>query len=75
MQTNTPAAQQVQSIVNQLNASLLQKDKLTDQLESTNEQVKALRNVLGGIEIGQKLAAEVAAEKDAKKPAEGGIAK
>jgi hypothetical protein len=58
---STPTAlQKVQEVVNQLNAALLQKDQLTEQLNITNEKVKAFRNLLAGIELGRQAAVESA---------------
>lgn len=55
----TPTAlQKVQEVVNQLNAALLQKDQLTEQLNLANERVKAMRNLLAGIELGRQAAVE-----------------
>lgn len=55
---NPTALQKVQEVVNQLNAALLQKDQLNEQLTITNEKVKAFRNLLAGIELGRQAAIE-----------------
>lgn len=73
MNQQNSTANQVQQLVSQLNAALLRKESLAEQLAAAEDQVKALRNVVAGIEMGQKLAAEVADEKAkaegaAKKP-------
>lgn len=57
MATQT-ATQKAQEVVNQLNSALLLKEQLIEQLELTEERVKALRNVLAGIEVGRNMAAE-----------------
>lgn len=65
-QINTSAANQVQQLTAQLNAALLRKEILTEQLEAVTEQVKALRNVIGGIDLGRNLQTEIAEEQAAK---------
>lgn len=57
MATQT-ATQKAQEVVNQLNSALLLKEQLIEQLELTEERVKALRNVLAGIEVGRNMANE-----------------
>lgn len=56
--TTPTATQKANEVVTQLNAALLLKDQLTEQLELTNDRVKALRNVLAGIEVGREMAKE-----------------
>ena len=51
-------AQKINEVVTQLNAALLQKEILSEQLEQTNEKVKALRNLLAGIQLGKELVEE-----------------
>lgn len=57
MATQT-ATQKAQEVVNQLNSALLLKEQLIEQLELTEERVKALRNVLAGIELGRQVERE-----------------
>jgi hypothetical protein len=58
--TNPTALQKANEMVTQLNAALLQKDQLMEQLELTNDRVKALRNVLAGLQLAQEVAKEQA---------------
>jgi hypothetical protein len=60
----TTATQKIQEAANQLNQALLQKDMLSEQLEQVNERVKALRNLLAGVDIGRQIAAEQAKDAD-----------
>jgi hypothetical protein len=53
----TPS-QKVTAVVEQLNVALLRKDQLTEQLEDVTRQVRALRNLLTGIELGREAAEE-----------------
>jgi len=50
----------VNEITSQLNTALLQKELLTEQLEQVCDKVKALRNLLAGVELGRQAAAELA---------------
>lgn len=69
-QTQQPtSAQIVTGSMQRLNALLAQKETLTEQLEAVSTEIKALRNLAQGIELGQKLAAEVAAEQARNTPA------
>lgn len=60
------AAQNVQSLINQLNSALLRKHGLEAEIKQLDEQVVAFRNILAGIELGKTLHQEVAAEKAAR---------
>lgn len=50
-----------QDIQARLNAALLRKELLTDQLNEVSEEVKALRNVVAGIQMGSQAIAEIQA--------------
>lgn len=52
------ALQKINDIAAQLNAALLLKDQLAEQVEQNNERVKALRNLLAGIELGRQATTE-----------------
>ncbi len=52
------ANQKLNEIVTQLNVALLQKEQLTEQLEQASARVKALRNLLTGVDLGRKAATE-----------------
>lgn len=57
MTTPTPT-QKANEVVTQLNQALLLKDQLQEQLDLTVDRVKALRNVLAGIQLGREVAQE-----------------
>jgi hypothetical protein len=52
------ASQKTADVINQLNSALLQKDILTEQLEQVTEKVKALRNLLAGVDLGRQVEKE-----------------
>lgn len=61
------AAQQVEQVHKQLTSALLRKVELEDQLTEVNRAITALRNVLAGVNLGQRLAQEMQAP-DVKAP-------
>lgn len=58
--TPIPASQQVAQVTQQLTQALVECDDLQTALDAQKEKIRALRNVLAGVGIGQKLAAEQA---------------
>lgn len=64
-QPQPTAAQITNSIVQQLQQAQAEKIELTEKLELVNTNLKALRNVLNGIELGKRLQTEVNAEQAA----------
>jgi len=65
MSTVPTASQRYQDTVAQLNSALLTKDQLQEQLDQTVERVKALRNLLAGVELGRQVMNEIAASQKA----------
>lgn len=61
------AAQQVEHVHKQLTSALLRKAELEDQLTEVNRTITALRNVLVGVSLGQRLAQEMQST-DVKEP-------
>jgi len=61
------AAQQVEQVHKQLTSALLRKVELEDQLTEVNRTITALRNVLVGVSLGQRLAQEMQST-DVKEP-------
>jgi len=53
-QEQTPTQEQIENIKNQFNQAIIQKVELEQQLKQIDEQVKMLRNLMGGIELGIK---------------------
>lgn len=48
------STQKIQEVTTQLHATLLQKELLAEQLQQVTERIKALRNVLMGIQLGRE---------------------
>lgn len=64
-----PVSQQVHQFTQQVTALFIRRERLTSELDGVNEQLRALQNVIAGVELGKQLAAEVAAESaNAKQP-------
>lgn len=61
-QAATSAAQQVNAVRDQLLQAYTRKHDLEAQLKQADEQIAALRNLITGIPVGQRLAQEIAAE-------------
>lgn len=61
MQQQQPtAAQTIDQVTKALNQSIAQRAELHDQLAANEKQVLALRNLVQGVELGKKLAADAA---------------
>lgn len=58
------AQDQIQQFTNQLHAHLLRKEELSAALRETDTQITALRNILGGVDLGKQQAAEAAKQKE-----------
>lgn len=61
MQQQPSAAQTIEQINKALNQSIAQRAELHDQLQANEKQVLSLRNLMQGVELGKKLAADEAA--------------
>lgn len=53
-------AEQIQTVQQQLGTALLRKEQITGELDSLNTQIRALRNVLEGVKLGQDALREAA---------------
>jgi hypothetical protein len=60
------AAQQTQALTTGVTQLLAKKAELSEQLDNINEQLRAMRNALQGVVLGQRLEREVIAEKAAQ---------
>jgi predicted nucleic acid-binding Zn-ribbon protein len=60
------AAQQTQALTSGVTQLLAKKAELSEQLDNINEQLRAMRNALQGVVLGQRLEREVIAEKAAQ---------
>jgi hypothetical protein len=62
-QQKVPASQQVQQLTAQLNQALLEQHALDERQKVLAETIRAIRNTLAGVGLGQQLQQEIAAEK------------
>jgi Trm5-related predicted tRNA methylase len=63
MQPKQTAASQVQTLQLNFNRAMAKKAELLEQLEGVDAQIRAIRECMQGIQIGQQLEREVIAEK------------
>lgn len=56
------AAQQIQNLTNSLNVAYTQKADAEASVKDAEQKILAIRNVLAGVQLGQKLAAEMATQ-------------
>lgn len=62
-----PASKQVDQLREQLAAAFVEREDAQSAVKSAEEKIKAIRNVLAGIVLGQKLQQEIdAAEREAQ---------
>lgn len=61
-QQSVPVSQQIQQLNQQLTQAFVQKEEAHLRLAEAEKNIVALRNVLAGVGLGQKLAAEIAVE-------------
>jgi hypothetical protein len=59
---SVPVSQQVQQLTAQLNQALMESVQLDERKKAVEENIKALRNVLAGVGLGQQLQQEIAQE-------------
>lgn len=57
-----PASNQVQQLSTALTQALIRKEEAQASLDEANKSIVAIRNVLAGVQLGQELQKEVAAE-------------
>lgn len=65
MTQEATAAQQLQSLNQALINAFVQKEDAQAKLEQANESIRAIRNQLGGIQLGQKVQTDILAEQAA----------
>lgn len=54
------ATQQIENLKQQLLEAFVARDKARDDEKAADEKIRAIRNVLAGVPVGQQLAAEMA---------------
>lgn len=62
MTQEATAAQQLQSLNQALISAFVQKEDAQAKLEQANESIRAIRNQLGGIRLGQQVQTDILAE-------------
>lgn len=58
------ATQQIENLKQQLLEAFVARDKARDDEKAADEKIRAIRNVLAGVPVGQQLAAEMAPAAD-----------
>lgn len=57
-----PASRQITQLNDQLLKAYVQKDNAQAQADEATKQIQAIRNLMAGVQVGQQLAEEAAAE-------------